>query len=259
MTLVIVLFQSCLAGACAGALLWYVRRQVRELNRRISRVIELLPTGSNLIASAHASSLLTERFPQAYMPVSDFTMNPVNLQALVARVEASHPHLIVEIGSGLSTVLLGGVVGGWGGRVVSFDQDPQWLALCQRHIAAAGVGDHVSLHGLYGSVDAVAIARQAAGPGQGIDFLVVDGPYDPDHVGAREREAMRFKELLAPHATVYLDDTNRPMERRLIERLRSLFPQASVEVRESSTGFALIDLGATGTDVAKRLRIGEAP
>ena len=225
-----------------AVLLWYIRKQAREFHRRLTEIISPQVQRNDVIASAHAAALLSARFPQAYMPVSNFTMNPVNLQALLARIETVRPSLIVEVGCGESTLVIASAARSWGGRVMSFEEDNQWLELCRHHVKAAELSAVVDLNQLNAPQDISQIVRDYAGPGGLCDFLIIDGPYDPSLRGAREEVALAFREVLAPNATIYLDDTRRLLEQNLLDRLSAEFREARVEDRYSSTGFAFVSL-----------------
>jgi predicted O-methyltransferase YrrM len=215
---------------------WYIRKQVRVFHLRISTTIARTSDQQNIIASGQAAALLSSRFSGAYMPVSDFTINPVNMQALLARVESEQPRLIVELGGGYSTLVLAHAVAAWGGRIVSFDQDENWQQLCLQHLELAGVSEQVLLEQLRPDTDPRSVLDRVD-PGCMIDFLIIDGPYDPEKVGLRQREAARFLPHLSDTGTIYLDDAKRPLEQSLLRWLEREHGKR-VEERVSSSGFA---------------------
>lgn len=140
------------------------------------------------------------------------------------------PRLIVELGSGVSTLLLGQVLKQrGGGRLVSIDHDPQWAQRTRRQVEYLGLEDVVTV------VDAPLRALTLDGEshdwydipssvietlGKDVDLLVVDGPpQDP-----RRSVAARYPALpilgthLSNDAWIFVDDAKRPSEAGMVER-----------------------------------------
>jgi predicted O-methyltransferase YrrM len=169
--------------------------------------------------------------PRAPMPSSgDFALNPTDLLELLYLVDERRPELVVELGSGTSTVWLAYALEKFGGRLVSYDHDAGYAARTRALLAA---------HGL----EAVAEVREAAlrpvsvdGADQqwydteqmqdlsDIDLLLVDGPPESTGDQARFPALPVLASRLSPTATVILDDANRDGEQEALRRWTESVP-----------------------------------
>lgn len=164
--------------------------------------------------------------PTAPMPPSGkWALNPTGLLNLYALVEKHRPSVIVELGSGTSTVWLGYAIVQQGhGRVVSLDH----LSDYAEHTRAA-----IDLHGLsaisdirvapltdtrvddetYQWYDTATLADLDL-----IDLLFVDGPPGATGHDARYPAVPMLLDRLADGALVVLDDIDRADEVEIVER-----------------------------------------
>jgi predicted O-methyltransferase YrrM len=174
--------------------------------------------------------------PRAPMPTSGgFALNPTDLLDLLHLIRSRRPRLVLELGSGTSTVWIAYALEQTGGRVISLDHDPGYAAKTRAQLA---------LHGLTG----IAEVRDAplrpveidgrtfpwydtdalAGL-EPVDLLLIDGP--PEKTGPDARyPAMRvLEDRLADAATVVFDDAHRQDEqaalRRWVETIEGLTPE----------------------------------
>lgn len=163
--------------------------------------------------------------PRAPMPSSGhWALNPTDLLELWSVAGLRKPALVLELGSGTSSVWLGYAVERHGGRVVSVDHDPAYAehtrAQLRRHGLDTGgeVRDAalrpVTVDGeTYQWYDPETFAGLSD-----VDLLVVDGP--PGGTGPQARyPALRLLEqALSPQAVVLLDDADRPDEQEILRR-----------------------------------------
>ncbi|TWG25407.1 O-methyltransferase [Actinoplanes teichomyceticus] len=201
----------------------------RELVDAVARVQRLADRGMRGLRLAvpremEATVQLFQGFtPRAPMPSSgDYALNPTDLLELLFLVRSRRPGLVLELGSGTSTIWLGYVLERVGGRLVSLDHDPEYAGRTRAALRAHGLtavaevrdapltpveaGDRTCSW-----YDPAALADL-----HGIDFLLVDGP--PAAVGPDSRyPALPVVEpRLADRATIVLDDANRADERAAI-------------------------------------------
>jgi predicted O-methyltransferase YrrM len=156
-----------------------------------------------------------------------YPMDPLALGELARSVAERRPDLIVELGSGLSSLVLGLTVQRLGrGRIVTYDHDPKWADVTRRQVIALGLSDLVTV------VVAPIIGVEVEGarrdwydlagtlPNQPIDLLIVDGPVaTADLDGLRRWPAFPLlKRHLSERAVVFVDDYNRKGERRMVAR-----------------------------------------
>lgn len=155
--------------------------------------------------------------------------------ALLAReVALNAPETIVELGSGVSSILIGRMLKQASrGRLISLDHDPHWAEQTRRHIRASGLEDYVQVldaplaRQRFGEQDYqwYQVPAQLAQVGE-IDMLIVDGPpaaLDPKGM-PRYPALPAFQPRLSPRALVYVDDAARPQEQAMVERWLREFP-----------------------------------
>jgi hypothetical protein len=171
--------------------------------------------------------------PRAPMPSSGgFALNPTDLLDLLHLIRTRRPRLVLELGSGTSSVWIGYALEQCGGRLISLDHDAAYAEKTRAALAAHGLTGvaevrdaplrPVVLDGRafpWYDVDAVADVTD-------VDLLVIDGP--PEKTGPDARyPAMRVLEgRLADAATVLFDDAHRQDEqvalRKWVEMIEGL-------------------------------------
>jgi predicted O-methyltransferase YrrM len=169
--------------------------------------------------------LFREVVPRAPMPSSGrWALNPTDLLGILHLIERHRPRVVLELGSGTSSVWIAYALEKIGGRLISIDHEHEFAERTRRLLTA---------HGL----DAVAEVRDAplrpvtvegadfswydvdtlADVGD-VDLMLVDGP--PGGVGplARYPALHLLGHKLASTAVVVLDDANRPDEQGVLAR-----------------------------------------
>lgn len=188
--------------------------------------------------------------PGAPMPPSGWwALNPAELLELWHVLERRRPGLVVELGSGTSSVWIGYALRRYGGRLVSVDHDPGYAEQTRAHLRRHGLTElvevrHVPLVRLTVDGD----PYRWYDPDQltdlsGVEMLVVDGP--PGGTGARARYPALplLADRLAPGATVILDDLDRADEQEIGQRWCQRWPRLR---REAGTAghLAVFTFGA---------------
>lgn len=181
-----------------------------------------------LVANNHAACLIASRFPDLSMPVSSFSMEPVNLLSLLNVLDTYAPETVVELGSGFSTLVVAAWMRAQGkGKVVSFEHDPDWVRITHFYlqkyelgpfgkVCFADLGKHTYLgHEL----NWYTIAEEALAGITTVDLLVVDGPPAgrPGEQLSRLPAMMYFHNRLAKNAVIFLDDGNRAGETEIVK------------------------------------------
>lgn len=172
-----------------------------------------------------------------YLPWGAGAMRPAGLATVCNDIVLNRRRHIVELGSGVSTILLARLLTqqcpGGGFRLAAVEHDPGWARWVGEQLDREGIGAHVRV------MHASLVPHASAEPGlswydqsaldagldhtlggESIDLLVVDGPpaYADGHGLARYPALPALRDRLAPGATVILDDVERPGEQEIIHR-----------------------------------------
>jgi predicted O-methyltransferase YrrM len=190
-------------------------------------------SGQDAVALQALSAL-----PGGYLPWTGAAMHPAAVATVVNSVVLNDHRVIVECGSGVSTVVLARVVRQEGGHIYTIEEDAEWGAHVSAWLDRDGTADAVTIiHAPFEGKPGDGWYRRAALvdiPAE-IDLLVVDGPaaLAPGRALVRYPALPYFHEKLAPGATVVLDDISRPGEQQILARWRSEFGR-EFEVRPLS-------------------------
>jgi predicted O-methyltransferase YrrM len=203
------------------------------------------------LADLRALTLLRPLLPDGYLPWTEAAIRPSALVVVCNDVVVRGRRSALELGSGISTVVLGRLLADLGGRLVTIEHDAEWLDVVARLVDRAGLGDTVDLlhaplvDGWY-ERSVVTKSAEAAAP---VDLLLVDGPpaWRPGTELSRLPAAEVLAGYLAPGATLVLDDLQRPGEREIVRRWTRDHAWPLL-VREAE-GIALAVLGEHGYTV----------
>ena len=166
------------------------------------------------------------------------------LTLIVDHIETHRPQVVVEFGSGATSLIIARALQLYGGgRLVSYDQHADFVA---------ATADWLRTHGLDADMRHAPLGSPASGwPGlwyqpsdlpDRIDLLVIDGPPWTIHPLTRGSAESLFPRL-APGGTVLLDDAARPGERLVARRWRRKW---------SDIDFRLVHAGTKGTLIGVR-------
>jgi glycosyltransferase involved in cell wall biosynthesis len=153
-----------------------------------------------------------------------WTVTPALAGSLADRLQATKPARLLELGSGISTVILAGHAARTGATVVTLEHDAGYHERTSRLLTAFGLRDHVDLRlaplrprvcadgGTYPFYDSALTGA--------FDFVLVDGPPMRD---GRQAALFALSGHLAPGWELWLDDGRRDHERHCLELWRSHF------------------------------------
>ena len=172
-----------------------------------------------------------------YLPWGAAVMRPTGLVAVCNDIVLNRRRRVVELGSGVSTILLVRLLSQHdpraGFRMVAVEHDAEWAQWVTEQLNREGVGHNVVVihapllaHRLaepgvpWYDDAAVAAGLDAVLRGDLIDLLLVDGPpaFAAGHGLARYPALPVLVDRLAPGATVVLDDVERPGEQEVLRR-----------------------------------------
>ncbi len=235
------------------ALLVYALLRGRRLSRNIAQlrdaseaIPERLFQQLEALQALHLDLALTQSLPAT----RGWAASPDFLGQLTRYILDRHPQVIVECGSGVSSVVMGQCVKLNGsGKVYSLEHDPDHAQRTRHELLRHNLTEFVEIldaplqpfprgesSGLWYNVDGLP-------PSLPIDMLVVDGP--PGSLGPLARHAAGpalFPRLLLG-ATIFLDDANRPDEIAVLARWREEFPELAQTNRDCEKGCALLVVG----------------
>lgn len=241
--LVVPRFAAAIAIAAAVAVLAFeLTRAVATSARRFDELAGDLAQTQPLLELAR---ILPTRRPLP--PLHEYAIAPDAALLLADLVARERPKLVVETGSGVSTLVLAYALEklGEGGRVVALDHDPAFAASTRELIAAHGLDKLATVVDtplepieIRGEQHRWYATRALAELGP-IDLVFDDGP--PRQVGPMLRYASLhvFADRLAPGGTYVLDVVG-PEERAVLARWRRELPELHQELLATKKGNVVI-------------------
>ncbi|KQM84124.1 class I SAM-dependent methyltransferase [Agromyces sp. Leaf222] len=184
-------------------------------------------------------------------PLRDWAASPDALRVLVRYVDETRPTLVVECGSGSSSVWLGYSVQRVGGRLVALEHDAGYAERSRRLVAEHGLGDVVDvrlapLEPWRPEPDAPSqpwYAAAALADLDGIGLVFVDGPPAATGPHARYPAVPSLLARCVPGARFVLDDAARDEERELGERWLAENPSLGFERLTAEKGLDVFTVG----------------
>ncbi|GIF18587.1 putative O-methyltransferase YrrM [Actinoplanes tereljensis] len=229
----------------------------RELTELLATQQKAAANGTDRLLRAQTGEVeaLVQLFqgfsPRAPMPSSGgFALNPTDLLDLLHLIHTRQPRLVLELGSGTSTVWIAYALERAGGRLVSLDHDPGYAEKTRIALAAHGLAEVAEVRDAplrpvvvdgrtfpWYDVESVADLRE-------VDLLLIDGP--PEKTGKDARyPAMRvLEDRLADTATVIFDDAHRQDEaealRKWVETIEGLTEEGEARGRHAVLSYRRI-------------------
>jgi len=207
-----------------------VESDANEIKREIRQTFRQLEALQNLTAMVPSHDVLPA--------TRGWAASPDLLVVLVDLIIGERPSLVVECGSGASTLWLALAMRrfGVGGRVVALDHDPVFGGKTRDLLARHDVRDLAEVRdaplesfGLDGETYSW-YARRAWEDLTGIDLLFVDGPPASTGHQARYPALPLLSGLLSPVATVVLDDLVVPDMQKVLRLWLDAYPDFGSEI-----------------------------
>ena len=163
------------------------------------------------------------------------------LHRIVDEIETRRPKVVVELGSGATSLVIAKALAlHGGGQLHSYDQHEPFVVQMRGWLAESGLAARFT--------HAPLALRDPAWPGlwydltdvpATIDMLIIDGPPWAVHPFARGM-AERLFDRVAPGGVVLLDDAARPGERVVARRWRKAWPQIDFRFEGGGTKGLLV-------------------
>jgi predicted O-methyltransferase YrrM len=235
------------------AALAYLVRSVRALHRKVNRSTDR--TSKELIAQTgriknelgnvyHQFEAVEQLLPllklSAPLPPSrGWAASPDFLLTLAHVTKKVKPRLTVELGSGISTLVL---AKSGAKKIVSLDHSVDFGTQTGEMLKNHGVrGVDIRIHELESySGNYKWYARSTFKGLAKIDLLVIDGPPSATNPDARYPALEHLVPLLSPRATVILDDVYRDEERKLADAIAKALPNHVLTIYSHEKGTAVI-------------------
>lgn len=223
----------------SATVIFYIRKKHRFLYTRFDRLEREMWNVQVLNNLIHPRAPLPQ--PGGWAASVDFLAEVVRL------IETRRPALVVELGSGLSTVVIALKLADLGsGRLVSIDHEKNFSAATSRLLEAHGVAELVDLRiaplVTYPQVvpDMLWYDTTVIDDLFDIDLLVIDGPPMPIDPLIRGPALPFFKSRLAEDARIILDDAARDGEQAILKEWRRHFPEIEIHEMPLEKGAAVI-------------------
>lgn len=172
-------------------------------------------------------------------PSRGWAASPDFLLTLAHVTKKMKPRLTVELGSGISTLVL---AKSGAKKIISLDHSIEFGSQTREMLFSHGVrGVDIRIHELeayprgykwYAKSTFKGIAK--------IDLLVIDGPPSSTNPDARYPAFEHLIPLLSPRATVILDDVYRDEERKLADAIVKALPNHVLTILSHEKGTAVI-------------------
>jgi predicted O-methyltransferase YrrM len=230
--------QRRLLGAVEEMLLHAGDRH-RELTETLAARQKSAAHGTDLLLRAQTREVeaLVQLFqsftPRAPMPSSGgFALNPTDLLGLLHLIRTRRPRLVLELGSGTSSVWIAYALEQSGGRLVSLDHDAGYAEKTRAALAAHGLTEVAEVRDAplrpvvvdgrtFPWYDTTTVADLGE-----VDLLLIDGPPEKTGPDARYPALRVLEDRLADTATIVFDDAHRHDEqialRRWVETIEGL-------------------------------------
>ena len=208
------------------------QRIERTLGRRVDRAAWRSFEQVDALLGLYHAVRPTGKLPSA----SGWAAAPDLLRHLYDTVREQRPQLVVELGSGASTVVIAAALrdAGSSGRLVSLDHDPVWADRTRSFLTENDLGSVVDLR-IAPLVDVTVggDTRRWYDPDQlpdgTVDLLIVDGPPKDTGELARYPAVPVLADQLRPGSIVVLDDYDRADERAIVERWLTEHPTLTLQ------------------------------
>jgi predicted O-methyltransferase YrrM len=239
--------------AIAIAVLAYLVRSIRALHRKVNRnaerVTKELATQTGRIKTElghvyHQFEAVEQLLPllklSAPLPPSrGWAASPDFLLSLAHITKRVKPRLTVELGSGISTLVL---AKSGAKKIISLDHSQEFGSQTREMLASHGFrGVEIRIHDLQTYAGKYKWYAKSTLKGLAkIDLLVIDGPPSSINPDARYPALEHLVPLLSPKATIVLDDVYRDEERKLADAIVKALPNHVMTILSHEKGTAVI-------------------
>jgi predicted O-methyltransferase YrrM len=183
--------------------------------------------------------------------LDNWTASPELIARIYYLIKMYRPEVIVELGSGASTICCGYFVEKLGsGTVVSMDHDDNFTKLTRINVHNHELDNFVTVHHsplINYELDGIKSAWYDISVLDGIgsiDMLIIDGPPEKTQPFARYPALPLLYPRLSKNAVIILDDASRQEEQEIVKRWTDLFGDLEPEFIPSEKGICVLKRGS---------------
>lgn len=179
------------------------------------------------------------KFTAPIPPTRGWVASPDLLLTMTDIIRTHKPRLVVELGSGVSTLVMAKA---GAKKVISIDNSDEFATHTRTMLKDHGVrGVEVRVAPLTPHTSGVDwYDSSKLRDLRGIDLLFIDGPPGSNSPDARKPALPELLERLSPKAIIVMDDVNRPAERELAEAFAKALPGHVLTFLHHEKGTAVI-------------------
>jgi hypothetical protein len=181
-------------------------------------------------------------------PFDNWTMSPLMVGTLLKLLKQTKPNLVLELGSGISTILIAQKlkeIGG--GSIITLENGKEYAEITQDFVSQNKLTNYAKI--LFAPLVAYETnigqkywySKTKIPKNTKIDLLIVDGPPGNIQKDSRYPAIELLKDNLADKCLIYIDDYNREDEKNLVNKWLGSYPQ--ITIKEESNllnGYALL-------------------
>ncbi len=235
------------------------RAQAKMLSRETQRAYSQIEALFSLFASLE----IREPLP----PMRSWAVSPDFANLIVSEIRARQPGLILELGSGISTVIAGYCVQQLGrGRVVALEHEARFVDATAATLERHGLSSVASV--IHATLQPISLrdsewrwyAPEALDGLEDVDVLIVDGPPTAVQELARYPALPVLASRMAGDAVVLVDDYALDDVREMVARWIADDPGLTVEELPLEKGGAVIRrTGAAGVPARREAQTATGP
>ena len=179
------------------------------------------------------------KFSAPIPPTRSWAASPDLLLTIAELVRTRKPRLVVELGSGVSTLI---VAKAGARKVISIDNSAEFAEKTREmlkdhkvrgvEVRVAPLKAHASGVDWYDTAKLKDLKK--------IDMLIIDGPPGSKNSDARKPALKELLAKLSPNVVVVIDDVNRIGERQLAEAFAKALPRHTLSILNHEKGTAVI-------------------
>jgi hypothetical protein len=200
-----------------------VRTQLRTIDKSVQK-------GSGKLIQAEGRQYLESLLDLkagALPPLGGFAASADFLIIVAEYILLARPAIVVEFGCGATTLVVARCLQlNGGGRLISYEHDAVFSRITQARAARLGLQTDIRTVPLESgsSTEDPGQWYRTDGLPERVDCAIVDGPPSAIHPETRSSAGTVLFPRLSPGGAFFLDDADRPGERRCETRWRAAFP-----------------------------------